>query len=424
MISYRTSWLKSHYPTELMAALLTSDSDNTEKISQEMSDCEDMGLLVLPPSINESELGFSVEAEGRIRFGLRAVKGLGEGAINQIIESRQKFGKFTSLADLATRLPAKIVNKKTIECLAYSGALDELGDRRTIAENYEKITEFARNIEKSQSSNQDQSDLFELFQEGDSPNIGQNLNLKPLAPLSVMEKLKKEKDYLGVYVSSTPLKGLSRYLRSKVRFIGDFTDKDLNKTHKVAGLLVSIRTIITKSGSAMAYAQLEDLTNTITLVIFPKVYEQLKFKIKEDQIFIVEGRLEQRRDLQLSVYEMKGMSLDTMIKNAQSSGLYDPQEKVKKKSPHITVETSQSAPASDGKTYAHLKSAENLVTLKIPPRFKPQKFTELKELLSTMSGPVPVEIVIKEGTADKTLKTGLSISNSGENLSKLEKFLG
>ncbi len=431
MISYRTSWLKAHYPTELMAALLTSDSDNTEKVAQEMSDCEEMGLRVLPPSINESELGFSVEKEGVIRFGLGAIKGLGEGAIQQIQAALLKAGAFRSLEDLISRLPSKLVNKKTIECLAYSGALDEFGDRRTIAENYEVISEFSRNIEKSKSSDLAQTDLLGMFSEESQNSLNQTLKLKPLAPLSVMEKLKKEKDYLGLYVSSTPLKGLSRYLRGKVRFIGDFAEKDLGRTHKVAGLLTSIKTIITKSGSAMAYAELEDPTNKLILVIFPKIYEEFKFKIKEDQVFIVEGKLEARRgELQLSVYGMKNVSLETMIKNATDSGLYDPDEKIKKRAPDIHLEktfdkTDGAAPTAAPKNpYKHLVLDDRKLLITIPAGFDPSRFSGLKELLATIQGPLPVHISIPENGKSRLLKTGININAEPDNLLKIEKFLG
>jgi DNA polymerase-3 subunit alpha len=349
------------------------------------------------------------------------------------MEARNKFGRFNTIEDLAHRLPGRMVNKKTIECLAYSGALDEMGDRRTIAENYEVISDFTENLEKAKSSNQDQGDLFASFSEDAASELQQTLKMKPFPPLSVMEKLKKEKEYLGLFVSSTPLKGLSRYLKNKVKFIGDFTEKDLNKTHKLAGILVSIRTVITKSGTAMAYAELEDPTNKISLVIFPKIYEQFKFKIKEDQLFIVEGKLEWRRgELQFSVYGMKNISLETMLKNAADSGLYDPNEKPLKKAPNINPDKifpreeswGGSGNAKTGPKYKHLLIEGGKLTITIPPRFKPQDFTKLKDLLSKLEGQLPVEIQMKEGTENKILKTQLKIDAHEDNLAVIEKFLG
>lgn len=429
MISYRTSYLKAHYSTELMAALLTSDSDNTDKIIQEMADCDQMGIEVLPPSINESETAFSVEKEGRIRFGLAAIKGLGEGAVNLIIESRSQDGPFSSLENLISRIPSKLVNKKTIECLAYSGALDQFGDRRTIAENYERITEFARHQEKARQADHRQTGLFA----DDEGELLGTLELKPFAPLGVMEKLKKEKEYLGLFVSSTPLKGLGAYLRGKAKFVGDLTERDIGKKHRFAGMLTSIRTIITKSGTAMAYAELEDPTGKLSLVIFPRTYAELKFKIREDQIFTVLGKLEFRRnELQLSVLEMKGMSLETMIKNAQTSGIYDPAEKSLKKTPSINFEklasplsvSSQKEVEKLPKKFRHILVTSDSVTIRLPAQISDRSLQQLKQLLSGDAGTLPVVLLVNKDGQTVNVKTGLHISGGEELLMKVEKLLG
>lgn len=429
MISYRTSYLKAHYPTELMAALLTSDHGNTDKIAIEMSDCEEMGIQVLPPSINESESSFGVIEENKIRFGLSAIKGLGEGAINQIIDIRQKSGKFKSLEDLASRLPTKLLNKKTLESLAYSGALDELGDRRTIAENYEVLSRYAKNLEQAEKNNLDQTDLFDMFEEDQTENLKEKLKLKPLSPMSVMEKLKKEKDYLGLYVSSTPLKGLSEYLKKKARLIGDFTEKDLDRNVKVAGLLTSIRTIITKSGAAMAYAEIEDSTGKIPITIFPKVFEQYKFKLKEDQILIVDGKLEYRRgELQLAVFDLKTVSLETMIKNAMDAGIYDPNEKTQKRQPQIDLEKLQKKlsinASAETAPPSNIIINSNSMLIRIPNQFDPAKFAKLRDLLARTPGSTNVEIELKESDKIKKIKTELKVNATPDLQKEIQKLLG
>lgn len=429
MISYRTSFLKAHYPTELMAALLTSDSDNTDKIVAEMSDCEQMGIKVLPPSINESILSFSVEKEGIIRFGLAAIKGLGAGAIQVIIEERNKNGKFKSLEDIVNRLPTKLINKKTIECLAYSGALDEYGDRSTIGENYEVLSAYARNIEKSNSENEDQTDLFGIFDEEANEELKQKIKLTPKPALQLMEKLKLEKQYLGVYVSSTPLKGLGKYLKGKGKPISNFTEKDLEKTTVVAGILTSIRTIITKSGAPMAYAELEDPTGKIALVIFPKIFAEIKFKIQEDQIFVVEGRLSLRRgELQMAVYGMKGVSLESMVENAQRSGSYDPNEIIIKRPPNINIEKLSSKKDENTerkkKYFKHISIGEKDVIIKIPPNTPQSILSHLKSLLSENSGDKRIEMRIPQGQQIQTIKTNMTIGEDDKLFQKIEKLLG
>lgn len=445
MISYRTSYLKAHYPTELMTALMTSDSDNTEKISLEMQDCDNLGIEVLPPSINHSEFEFSVVKNGQIRFGLGAIKGLGEGAIQQIMISRKEHGEFKTIEDLASRLPAKLINKKTIECLAYSGALDEFGDRRQLAENYESISEYAKNLEKASNKVEEQTDLFGGFDDGAAPV--EKIKLKPVEQSGVMERLKREKQYLGLYVSSTPLKGLSSYLKKKAKFIGDFTNKDLNKSHKIAGILTSIRTIITKSGKAMAYAELEDSTSKINLVIFPNTYEQFKFKIKEDQLLIIDGKLENKRGLQFTVEDLKSASLETMIKNAKEAGIYNPNEKIIKRQPQIDYfKPADTAIATDlpqkqsenqnsatlpnpeksigtFKASSHLELSTDKIMIKVPQYFPPTKLQDLKFLLSKYPGDLPVELEIYHQNKWQKIKTELKVEFSHGLSEGLESLL-
>ncbi len=437
MISYRTSYLKANHPTALMAALLTSDSDNLERIALEMNDCENMNIEVLPPSINESKFYFSPIEESKIRFGLGAIKGLGEGVINQIVEERNRGGKFNSLEDFISRIPIKLVNKRTIESLAYSGTLDEFGDRREIAENYENLSQYAKNIDSNKNENKEQSGLFELIPEDNLEHLNPKLKLKKFEPLSTMEKLSKEKVYLGIYVSSTPLKGLTEYLKHKATFIGDITDKNIGKNIKIAGILNNIKTIITKSGKAMAYGELEDITNKIDIVIFPKIYENFKFKLQEDQLLIIDGKLELRRDrLQISVIDIKSVSLETMINNAKQAGIYNLKEKINKRDPQIDFEKykekeeiKQEKSEIDKKTqnieqekkFKNLiLSNEKIVLIKIPKSFSNEKLNQLKNLIEHNAGN---ELDINLEIQNTTIKTNLKINNNIEVLNKIDKFL-
>lgn len=425
MISYRTSYLKAHYPTELMAALMTCDSGDTDKITIEMQDSNEMGIEVLPPSVNDSEHAFAVIKENQIRFGLGAIKGLGEGAIQQIIEVRKAGGKFKSLEDLAMRLPAKLVNKKAIECLAYSGALDEFGDRRTIGENHDMISDFAKNLEKHNKTASGQGDLFADLAPEDGPGISK-LNLKPYEPMGVMEKLKKEKQYLGLYVSSSPLKGLAGYLKKKAKFIGDFTNKDVDKVHKIAGILNSIRTVITKSGKAMAYCELEDPTSKINLILFPNTYEQYKFKIKPDQLLIVDGKLENRRGLQFSAMDIKTASLETMIQNAKVAGVFDPDEKVMRRHPQIDPPPAKSADSDvkSDKKETDSKKKSNHLLIKVPPSFSISRLPELKQILETHPGETEVDLELHHEGKIQKIKTSIKVKLSDKLSAELQTLLG
>ncbi|MBU1703420.1 DNA polymerase III subunit alpha [Patescibacteria group bacterium] len=332
MISYRTAYLKALYPTEFMAALLSADSDNTDRIVMEIMECEEMGIAVLPPSINESFANFTVVEGGNIRFGLSAIKGLGASTVEEILAVRGD-GIFTSLDNLLQRVPVKLLNKKTMEALAYSGALDDLGERRAIALSTDEISSYAKSIQEM--SLQGQESLFGNQQsEALSP-----FNLKKVKPASNMDRLRWEKEYLGIYVSGHPLKGLKKYLSKKVILIGSITKKNIGKKIILGGLIARVKKVFTKSGSYMIYGELEDPTGRVEIVLFPKVYNQYHHLIDEDKIVIMEGRLDHRRDaLQFAVDSVKAVSLETMINNAKEAGLYNENENIMRRQKTIEVE--------------------------------------------------------------------------------------
>ncbi len=327
MISYRTAYLKAHYPTEFMAALISSDSDNMDRVAIEIMECEEMGIAVLPPSINESFANFTVVDGKTIRFGLGAIKGLGEGTVQEILDVRQN-GAFKSLEDMLRRVPSKNINKKTIESLASSGALDALGERKAIVSSFDDLAKFARSVQEI--SAQGQTNIFGAMSEGDEAES--SFHLKKVEPATLMERLNWEKDYLGLYVSSHPLKGLKKYLAKKVNLIESLAKSNVGKRVKLGGLLTRMKKVFTKAGAYMLYGELEDPTGRIEIVAFPKVYMQYQQYFKEGQIIIMEGRLDIRNGaLQFSCESAKSVSLDSMITNAKEAKLFDEKEKMSRK---------------------------------------------------------------------------------------------
>ena len=191
MIAYQTAYLKAHFPTQFMTALMSSDYGNTDRIVIEIGECDQMGIQVLPPDVNESLSNFTYVEDGKIRFGLSAIKGLGDGSVKGIIDVRTESGKFKSIEDFARRLPAKILNKKTIEALAFGGAMDAFGDRRQLGLNYEAIADFGKKSVKDQPS--DQGGLFDDIIE---TVVEDKLVIPEVEPATQVEKLKWEKEYL------------------------------------------------------------------------------------------------------------------------------------------------------------------------------------------------------------------------------------
>ncbi len=330
MIAYQTAYLKAHYPAEFMAALLTADSSNEDRIVVEVNECEAMGIEILPPSVNESLANFTVVGTTTIRFGLKAIKGLGDQSIASIIEARedekkQSVGKFQSLEDFAKRVPAAVLNKKMLEALAYSGAFDDFGDRKTIAASVDEIVKFARATQTNAANGQ--TDIFGIMTDG-GEDFARELELKRISPSTRLEKLQWEKQFLGLFVSGHPLQGLKKYLAKKAHPLGNLGEKLKGKMIQVGGIVNRVKRVLTKTGGYMAYGILEDLTGRLEIVIFPKVFQKYGMHFSEGQLVMLEGRLEERRDvLQLLVQSLKEISLDSMVSNAKEEGLFDEKEK-------------------------------------------------------------------------------------------------
>jgi DNA polymerase III subunit alpha len=320
-IAYETAYLKSHYPTEFMAALLSSEDGDTDRISIEIEEARAMGLKVLPPDINESLAHFTALPEANIRFGLLGVKGVGESSIRQIIEIREKSGKFTSVEDFAGRVPSKMLNKKLLESLSKSGALDSLGERGTFVAQYDKIAEHSKTAGDAGAS---QTDMFA----GIGGGKGIAIEFDPQDPATSYQKLQWEKETLGLYVSSHPLAGLKKYIGKKARLIDSLNADDVGRKVTVAGIVESTKILHTKKGESMAIVTVEDPTARMEVMLFPRVYAQFKDLLeKPDSILVIAGNLDMRMGQpQLKAEAMKCASITTMVQRARESGMFNEDE--------------------------------------------------------------------------------------------------
>ncbi|MBI3336965.1 DNA polymerase III subunit alpha [Candidatus Peregrinibacteria bacterium] len=319
-IAFETAYLKAHYPVEFMAALLSSDASRTDRILVEIEECRAMGINVLPPDINQSLRHFTARPpEKAIRFGLSAIKGIGDTSVRTIIDERERAGVFTSLEDLARRLPAKLLNKKLIEALAKSGALDSFGERRRLLEHYTKIIDFKKACGDSQ---QGQGDLFATTSESFAKAT---IEFASTVPASPQQRLQWEKECLGLYVSSHPLMGLKKYIGKKAQLIEQFSVKDAGRKITVAGLVETIRRIQTKKGETMGVILLEDPTGKIEVTLFPKVFASAQnFLEQPDTVLVIGGSLNVRAGaLQVRADAVKRASLSTMIAHAKAEGFFD-----------------------------------------------------------------------------------------------------
>ncbi len=379
LIAYRTAYLKAHYPIEFMTALLCSDAANTDRVVLEIKECTEMGIDVLPPSVNESFLNFTVVDEDKIRFGLLAIKGVGEGPIKEVISARDKGGKFKSIEDFAQRVPSKMLNKKLIQALAYSGAFDEFGDRNQLAENYEVIAKFGKASQKTAAEGQ--TDIFGMMDT--STEDYAKLEMMEVPKANRMQSLKWEKEYLGMYVSGHPLKGLSRYIARKGTMIANITPKHVDKPVKITGLVTEYRPIITKRGQRMAMFVVEDLSARLNAVIFPQQMKKINEDIREDQVLKIRGKISNRRDqYQIICEEIKVLSLRAMIENAKEAHLFNPEEKI----------VGGLRLLDD--ILADQDGLDEVYEIEIPAGADRQLMNSLKSILEKNQGEVPVEVIL------------------------------
>ncbi len=398
MIAYQTAYLKANFPVEFMTSLLCSDAGHTDRVVLEIKECCEMGIEILPPSINESYSNFTVVGESSIRFGLQAIKGIGEGPIAEIIRVREEGGPFKSLQDFAKRVPAQIVNKKLVQSLAYSGAFDHFGDRNQIAENFDNISKFAKASQDNVSSGQ--SDIFAMLTDEEAGEVDFVMRNFPLS--TNMQRLKWEKDFLGMYVSGHPLRGLSAYIGRKAYLIGKLNKRQINKRIRLFGLVSSLRKILTKSGTYIATFFIEDPTGKISAVIFPKVFAQFGAQLVDDGVFLFDGKMDYRRgQYQFICDTCKVISLDSVISNAIESGVFKVDDKA-----GIAVrmiddilgdevdEHTESVEAVD--SLNEEVSVDKHWCINVPKMANSTTLTRLKELLIASSGSASVELFFEE----------------------------
>ncbi|XOB41658.1 MAG: DNA polymerase III subunit alpha [Candidatus Nealsonbacteria bacterium] len=287
LIAYQTAYLKSHFPVEFMASLLTSEKADVERIGFLISECKKMRIEVLPPDINESLENFTVvPKQNKIRFGLTAIKNVGSNVVKAIVQERKEKGPYQSVADFISRINSKDLNKKSLESLIKAGVFDKLAERNQLLFNLERLLESARETQRVKANGQ--RGLFD--------GISQNTNFRfnPVKEAGKAEKLAWEKELLGLFVSSHPLEDFKKVLEKKTQSILKIKTILANRPVKVGGLISSIKRIITKTGKPMLFMKLEDLDDKIEVIVFPGVIEKNPTAFQENKIVLVSGRVNSR----------------------------------------------------------------------------------------------------------------------------------
>ncbi|NHM28316.1 DNA polymerase III subunit alpha [Desulfofundulus sp. TPOSR] len=285
LVAYQTAYLKANYPAQYMAALLTSVRDNTDKVAAYVEECRRMGLEVLPPDVNESRESFTV-VDGKIRFGLAAIKNVGEGAVQAIIKSREEKGPFKNFADFCRRLDTRVINRRVLENLIKSGALDSLGHHR--AQLMAGIELGLSLAQQSQQQRQNGQLTFEQFWQ----ETGEDIVLPQVQKYSRAEMLALEKEALGLYISGHPLEEYRQALAQETTAtVAELGEGEQQAVVTVGGMLTTLKRINTRRGEPMAFGTLEDLTGSIEVVFFPRVYQQYAKLIIPERAVLIRGQL-------------------------------------------------------------------------------------------------------------------------------------
>lgn len=314
VVAAQTAWLKNYYPVEFFAALLSTEMGDTDKVVKYVKDAQMKKIEVLPPHVNHSEFKFNVKGE-KIFFSLGAIKGVGEAAVDAIVEARSKLGPegFESLEQFFEAVDLRRVNKKTIECLIKAGAFEGFGyNRRELTEGYIQFIERADRAKKDKEVGQ-----VSLFSMDEESQTQMSVKLDKKTDYSRMQKLAFEKEVLGFYLSDHPLKGLENLVRpwTKLTIEGLKTQEPKSEV-TIVGLMSTLREIITKKGTRMAFGRLEDLTGHIELVIFPEAFKTAGTVLHEEGALVVQGTLEREGEsMKILVDEVR--SLETSMKRAK-----------------------------------------------------------------------------------------------------------
>ncbi len=384
LIAYQTAYFKANYPDEFMASLLTSDYGDIDRIAIEVEECELLGIQVLPPDINESYSTFTAVfnpeskiPEKKIRFGLLAIKNVGKNIAKTIIRERKENGHYKSLEDFLRRVQTKDLNKKSLESLIKSGALDIFGKRNQLLENIDSLLIYAKTAEREALNGQ--TNLFGVLPVKNAPA----LRLREAEPPSKKQRLKWEKELLGLYISEHPLQEYSHHLKSIATPISEINEHPKgNGSVVIGGVITNIKKVITRNNQPMLFVKLEDMSGRIEVLVFPKILEQNPALWEEDNIVLAKGRVSDKDgSAKLLCSEVKMLDLKSMEDAAQ------------------TIPTEK----------------HGLVYLTIPQQSGQQIFEKLKTTFSKFPGEFRVHLKIRSVQKTKIIATKFLIREEGFN---------
>lgn len=414
LIAYQTAYLKAHYPAAFMAALMTSDYDDTDRLAIEITECKHMGIEVLPPDVNESFLEFAVvPKKNQIRFGLNAIKNVGKGAVEEIIRARTEIGHFDTLEDFFTNVNSRTANKKAIESLIKSGAFDRLGNRLQLLENIDLMVAYASKVQKEANSGQ-----TDLFGGSDEQHVRASLTLVEAAsPYTLKDELQWERELLGLYLSQHPLESYKTILEETTIPINSLKPEHDGKTVVIGGSIADCREITTKNGQKMAFVQLTDGLNEIEIIVFPRVFQQTLGTWEKDRIILVNGKVSAKdRDGNISS-EVKIMADEAREITLEQAQAYQATGKTKKppkaNAKKVALKAQKQPTAVQQKLYIRLSDTNDN-----------QRLLSLKEALLSFIGETEVVLVLGSDASKQIVKLPQGITLSDDALDRMRALAG
>lgn len=413
-IAYQTAYLKAHYPSAFMAALMTSDYDDTDRLAIEITECSHMSIDVLPPDVNESYVEFAVVPDKKaIRFGMTAIKNVGTAAVEEILRARSD-GEFTDLEDFLTRVSCRIVNRKALESLTRAGALDRFGDRGEILHNLDNLSAFAARVQKQADSGQ--TDIFGLVDETETFKPKLEL-MQPDRPFDQRDYLLWERELLGLYLSSHPLEQFKNILEEKCLPIKSLEDGHDGRSVVIGGTITDTREITTKNGQKMAFVKITDLDGEIEAVLFPSSYQQTYGLWVRDKVVLVRGKVSSRDKNGNPTGDIKILVDDGREITTEQATAYQPTGK-KIKVPKTTANKKKAVTKASGaekppKLYIRLDSTDDQQTL-----------LGLKKTIDNHSGMTDVILVLNDRNKKQAIKLPGGIDHTNGGLEEIKQLVG
>jgi len=388
MISYQTAYLKAHYPAQFMAALMTADLGDTDKVAKQVQECRKMGIEVLPPDVNESYRIFTaVMNEERtnpthIRFGLNAIKNVGEHISLAIIHERKANGSFKNLEDFLTRIADKDLNKKSLESLIKCGALDTFGDRGLMLYNMDTLLAFNKKIQQDAKLGQNN-----LFSDLPLNQTVSQLKLSEAPKIEPHQRLAWEKELLGLYISDHPFKSYLPWMKNDITTINNVIHAE-GQQKTVAGIITILHKIITKSGEPMLFVTIEDSTGSMEIIIFPKMLSS-----------------------QLGLFEL-GKFVIAKGKVSEKDG-----------NPKLLPDEVTELTTEKLQEYQRRAGQDMRLWLTLPTGFTKNQLNELTQIICDNPGGIPIYMIINNGS-QKKIKTNLLINITEKNMNQIQEMIG